>query len=154
RCRNVPAVQTCALPIFFGAGCGRLAPGQVSIGKARGNIAGRLRRTTKVDRRDNLRRVVQHRIVDLQVLAMVGDVLTAPQLADDVEKLRATLITLRLIQRVTICTLLTVFTAGDDVDEQTAFGVTLEGGGHLRGQGRGDQSGTQSNQELQTLRGV
>ena len=79
-------------------GCGCFTPGQVSIGIAGSNITCRLGGTTKVDGRDDLRRVVEHRIVHVQVLSMVGDGFAAPQLADDIQELPATLIALRFIQ--------------------------------------------------------
>src|SRR5699024_12581917 len=57
RATGVLAGQSVDPVELFGDGWGRLTPGQVSIGKARGNIAGRLRRTTKAERRDDHRRV-------------------------------------------------------------------------------------------------
>jgi hypothetical protein len=85
------------------------------------------------------------------VTAVEVDGLAGPQPGDDVQELPAPLVPGGLVGEVAVGALFGRFAASDHVEQQAAPGVTLEGGGHLRGQGRRDQPGPERDQELQPL---
>lgn len=81
--------------------------------------------------------------------AVPGHALAAPQAPYDVQELARPFVPFLLVEEVAVGALLVALPAGHHVEQQPAGGVALEGGGHLRGQRRGDEAGPEGDEELQ-----
>ena len=132
-------------------GGGRLAPGQVDVGVLGGDVAGGGRGAAEVDLGDRVGDLVERGVLDLEVLAVEGHGLAAPQRADDVQELLAAGVAGVLVEEVAEHPLLVALAAGHHVEQQPAAGEVLEGAGHLGGQERRGQARAERDQELQPL---
>ena len=81
--------------------------------------------------------------LEVVVAAVEVDGLALPQRANDLQVLAAALVALLLVQAIAEAPLLGIVAAGDDVEQQPPAGDPLEGGGHLRGERRRRQTGTE-----------
>ena len=124
----------------------RLAPGQIHVGLSSGNLHRLGRGAAEVDLGpvgcgNDLGRL------DAQMAALEINRLASPELANDVQEFARALIALGLIQEVAKASLLGVVATGNHVEQQPSARDALVGRGHLGGQGRGGEAGTEGDQK-------
>ncbi|CAG7064346.1 hypothetical protein PICSAR18_02361 [Mycobacterium avium subsp. paratuberculosis] len=130
----------------------RFAPGEIDVGVLGGHRSGRRRGAAEEHRGYRVGRVVQLRALDPDVFSRKGDRLwRGPQLPHHVQEFGGARVPRLLVQEVAVGALLVRFAAGDHVQQQPSLRVPLEGAGHLRGQRRAQQPGTERDQKLQRL---
>ena len=129
---------------------GRLAPGEVDVGVRSRDLERGRRRAAEVQLRPD-RIGDDLGAVELIVPAVEVHGLALPQRSEDLQVLAAAVVALLLAQVIAETALLGVIAAGDDVEQQPTTGDALEGRGHLRGERRGRQTGTQRDEEPEPL---
>ncbi|GDY57808.1 hypothetical protein SVIO_084310 [Streptomyces violaceusniger] len=130
---------------------GRLAPGEVDIGVAGGDLTGGGGGAAEVDLGDRVGEPGQLGALDVEVFPGVIDGLAVPQVADDAQELAGAGVAGLLVEEVAEGALLLALAAGDHVEHQPPAGLPLVGGGHLGGEGGREEAGAEGHQELQPL---
>ena len=131
---------------------GRLAPGEVDVDVAGGDLARGRRGAAEVDRRAPGRARGPARAPSTRRCSPAKSTVSprhSPRTI--VQELAGPRVAGVLVEEVAVGALLVALAAGDDVEQQPPPELPLEGGRHLRGQGGRDEAGPEGDQELQPL---
>ena len=133
----------------------RLAPGEIFVDGLGGNRHAGGRRASEIKRGMRMlhRQEQQLAVFDANVLAVIVDDLAGEHLLVDGEELARDDVARVVFEEHAVALVLHGITAGDDIDEEAAFGDAVEGGGHAGCNAGGEEAGPHGDEETQLPRG-